>query len=140
MLNLSPQARKALLDSGFVQKITNSHVVFTAEFKTQAVKLNLEGLNPTDIFLSLGIDPGFFHHEMPKKSIGRWKKAYLANGEESFKEEKRGKSSSGRPKRKFDKNDVKALQERNAYLEAENFILKKLRALEEEYAKKKRSR
>ncbi len=140
MHNLAPKDHKALLDSGWVQKITGSHVVFTPDFKIKAVKLNLEGLSPSDIFSSLGVDPSLFHKELPKKSIGRWKKIYLKEGEAGFKDEKRGKGSSGRPKRKFDSSDLKSLQERIAHLEAENFILKKLRALEEEYAKKKRSK
>ena len=141
MHNFTSKAQKALMDSGWVQKITKSHVVFTPEFKIKAVQLNLEGFNPTDIFSSLGLNPAFFHEELPKKSISRWKKIYLENGEDSFREERRGKSSTGRPKRKFDKSDLKSMEERIAYLEAENFVLKKLRALEEEeFAKKKRSR
>lgn len=141
MHNLTPKAQKALLDSKWVQKITKSHVVFNSDFKVKAVQLNLEGLNPTDIFSSLGIDPALFHEELPKKSISRWKKIYLQEGEEGLKQERRGKQATGRPKRKFNKTDLKSMEERIAYLEAENFILKKLRALEEEeYAKKKRSR
>lgn len=141
MHNLTPKAQKALLDSGWVQKITKSHVVFTPEFKIKSVQLNLEGLNPSDIFASLGVDPAIFHEELPKKSISRWKKIYLENGEEGLKHEKRGKGATGRPKRKFDRTDLKSMEERIAYLEAENFILKKLRALEEEeYAKRKRTK
>lgn len=133
------KVRQALLKSDHVQKVTESHVVFTPDFKLKVIKLNLAGKNPSDIFLSLGIDPSFFLPEFPGKTVSRWKKIFERDGEEGLREEKRGKGASGRPKRKFDTNDISAFQERIALLEAENFILKKLQALEAEREKKKRS-
>lgn len=134
------KVKHALMKSGNVLKVTSSHVAFTADFKVKAVQLYLNGKSPTDIFASLGIDSAFFAPEFPKKTVARWKKIYEREGEAGLREEKRGKNSTGRPKSHFDHDDIKSLQQRVALLEAENFILKKLQALEAEREKKKRSR
>ncbi|MGE0207343.1 MAG: HTH domain-containing protein [Candidatus Babeliales bacterium] len=129
MENLSEADKKALLSSKYVSKITGSQILFTANFKIKAVELNLEGKSPPDIFLALGIDPGYFLSDYPKKSIYRWKKVYLEKGKEALKEETRGKKAKGRPKKKYDPNDMDSVMARLAYLEAENDFLKKLHAL-----------
>lgn len=140
MQKFPEKVKQALLRSGYVEKVTTSQVAFTAEFKIKAVKLSLEGKNSRDIFLSLGIDPIFFFPDFPKHSISRWKEIFERDGEEGLREEKRGKAATGRPKREYDPDSIKSLQERIALLEAENYILKKLQALETEREKKKRSR
>lgn len=134
------KVKQALMKSGCVQKVTSSHVVFTPEFKIKAIEMSLTGRSPVDIFLILGVDPSFFLPEFPKKCISRWKIIYDREGEEGLREEKRGKGAKGRPKRSYDPTDIKSLQEKIALLEAENYILKKLQALEAEHEKKKRSR
>lgn len=140
MQKFPDKVKHALMKTGHVQKITSSQVVFTPEFKIKALEMNLAGRNPFDIFLSLGVDPAFFLPEFPKKCISRWKSIYNREGEEGLREEKRGKGATGRPKRSYDPTDIKSLQEKIALLEAENYILKKLQALEAEHEKKKRSR
>lgn len=123
--------RKRLLSSPHVEKISDSHVVFSVRFKTLAVKKNLEGSNPSDIFNELGVDSSLFLPDFPRKSITRWKQIFFDEGVEGFEKEKRGKTASGRPKRKFT-----SLEEEVAYLREENALLKKLQALAEEYLKK----
>lgn len=137
MPKLSDNVHKSLLHHPFVEKITDTQVLFTAEFKIHAVKMNLKGQSPKDIFIEAGIDVSLFKEEFPKKSVSRWKKIYEDYGEDAFKHERRGLSSTGRPKTARNSNDVAELQERLAYLEAENFILKKLNALAAKSRKKK---
>lgn len=134
------KVKYALLKTGQVERVTADQVIFKADFKIKAVKMNLAGRSFSDTFLTLGIDPFFFLPDYPRKSITRWKKIFEEEGEDGLREERRGKNATGRPKRNFDPNDIKSLQEKIALLEAENFILKKLQALEAEHEKRKRSR
>lgn len=132
MGKLSDADRKFLLSSPFVEKITESHVVFTAKFKAKVIKMYFEGISPIDAFNNLGIDPSLFHPDFPKKSVARWKSIFFEYGYEGFEQENRGKGSTGRPKHpKFN-----SLEEEVAYLREENDFLKKLMALAEEYQKK----
>ncbi len=132
MGKFSETDKKTLLSSPYVEKITDSHVVFTIKFKTLAVQKFFEGNHPISIFNDLGINASLFLPDFPKKSIDRWKKVILTEGVDGFKNERRGRSATGRPKEpKF-----KSLDEEVAYLREENAFLKKLRALAEEYQKK----
>ena len=139
MTNFSEKDRKSLESNPLVQSVGPNQVQFTAKFKIKALKLHSEGLRPSDIFLKLGIDPNLFLKEYPKKCISRWKKIVDSYGVQGLKKERRGKGSTGRPK-KAELKTEKALLERIAYLEATVDFLKKLRALDEEPENKKRSR
>lgn len=140
MAKLSEADKKRLLLNRFVEKITNSHVTFTSEFKMKAVKASLDGKPPIQIFTDANLDVSLFLPEFPKKSIARWKKIYLEEGSEGFKTEKRGKGAKGRPKKSYDPNDLQSVLDRLAYLEVENEFLKKLHALAAESQKKKNTR
>lgn len=129
MEKFSESDRKFLLSNKYVSSVTKTHVTFTPNFKIKAVELNLKGKSPTDIFLTLGIDPSFFVPSYPKKSISRWKKLYLEEGRDALKKDRRGSTSKGRPRRKYDPDDIDSVMGRLAYLEAENDFLKKLHAL-----------
>lgn len=136
MGKLSESDQKLLLTNRFVEKITNSHVSFTSEFKILAVEQNLSGKSPSDIFREAGLDLSFFQDEFPKKSVSRWKKIYLDEGKAALKTENRGKGATGRPKKSYDPEDVDSMRERLAYLEMENDFLKKLHALVDSKEKK----
>lgn len=125
MGKLSESDRKRLLANKFVEKITNSHVSFTAEFKTQAVEKNLKGQSPISIFQSAGIDISLFDSEYPKKCLTRWKKIFIQEGSDGLTKEKRGKGATGRPKTQ----GFKTLEAELEYLRLENEFLKKLHAL-----------
>jgi transposase len=140
MPSFSLAAQKALSRNPNVQKVGSSQILFTGLFKIQAVKLNLRGKSPSDIFNDHGIDTALFLDDYPKKSVSRWRKIYEKLGEAGLLEERRGKGSKGRPKRKLDARDPEALLARIAYLEAENFIIKKLNALVAARERKKNSK
>ena len=132
MGKFSEADRKTLLSSPYVEKITDSHVVFTVKFKTLAIQKYCEGNNPSNIFNDFGIPTAVFLPNFPNKCIDRWKTIFLKEGVDGFSEEKRGKGSHGRPHSK----KFKSLEEEIAYLREENAFLKKLHALAEEYRKK----
>lgn len=136
MGELSDSDRKRLIKNKHVLKVTGERVVYTPEFKIHAVKENLKGRSPSEIFREAGIELSHFDEDYPKDTVKRWRNVHKARGEEGLRENLQGKKSTGRPKKVFNPDDLESLQERIAYLEAENDFLKKLRALEEEYIKK----
>lgn len=140
MSKFSTKVISELSKCKYVRKVSATQVLFTPDFKILAVKLNLEGLSPADIFNQHGINTALFLEDYPKKSVTRWKKIYLELGEAGLREERRGKGATGRPRRTFDGTDVESLLRRVADLEMENFVLKKLKALADSYEKKKGSK
>lgn len=124
---LSETTRKRLLSNRFVEKISNSNISYTSEFKILAVKANLEGKSPTEIFDEAGIDVGQFVKNYAVKTISRWKKIYQMEGKQGLVKEKRGKNATGRPKRK----EFSSVEAELEYLRLENEFLKKLHALAE---------
>ncbi len=139
MAIFSESDKKRLQSSPWIKKVTDNHISFTSEFKLKAVKLNLEGHFPVNIFKKFKIDISLVRPEYPAKCLERWKKLYFEKGECAFNKETRGKASKGRPKKEFDPNDNESLLKRLAYLEEENDFLKKLHALANA-AEKKNSR
>jgi len=140
MARFSEADKKRLHSNPYVEKISATHVSFTAEFKIKAVKERLEGKTPIQIFTEAGLDVSLFLQDLPKKSIDRWKKIYLKEGVKGFKIERRGKGAKGRPIKSYDPNDLDSVLDRLAYLEVENEFLKKLHALAAESQKKKSTR
>ena len=139
MPNFTDSDKKQLLSNPWIKKVTDEHIVFTPEFKLKAVKLNLKGHFPTNIFKLHKVDTSLMRPQYPAKCLERWKKSYLKKGEKAFIGETRGKGVKGKPKKKFDPTNNEALLERLAYLEEENDFLKKLHALADA-AEKKNSR
>ncbi len=129
---LSETVKKRLLSNRFVQKISNSNISYTSEFKILAVKANLEGKSPAEIFAEAGIDVGSFVRNYAVKTISRWKKIYQEEGKQGLIKEKRGTNSTGRPKAK----EFSSVEAELEYLRQENDFLKKLHAL----AKSKKTR
>ena len=122
---LPETVRKHLLSNRFVEKISNSNISYTSEFKIIAVKANLEGKSSTEIFKEAGIDVSPFVRNYAVKTISRWKKTYQEEGKQGLMKEKRGKNSTGRPKDK----EFSSFEAELEYLRLENEFLKKLHAL-----------
>lgn len=136
MALLSESDRKRLSKNPNILKISEDHVIFTSVFKIYAVKENLKGRSPAEIFREAGVELSHFGSTYPKDTLKRWRNIFKKCGDKGLKENRQGKKATGRPKKSFDLGDVKSMQERIAYLEAENEFLKKLRALEDQYRKK----
>lgn len=123
-----------------VVKVSERSITYSPAFKIQAVKENLAGKGPQQIFIEHGFDLSLLGRSYPKDTVKRWRKLYEKYGEEIFFKERRGKGSTGRPSTKelTPEQKLKKAEARIAYLEAENEFLKKLDELERQAMKKKR--
>lgn len=92
------QQRSKLLANRHVQDATEKTVTFVPEFKVSAVKLYLEGTHPNQIFKDAGLPLEYFEDDYCRNCIKRWVKKFKTEGEESLRNDDRGKNSSGRPK------------------------------------------
>ena len=131
--------RQVLERNSNVSSVSDRAIQYTAEFKLFAIKENLEGKGPVQIFTEAGFDLEMIGVKKAQSALARWRSTYTTFGESGFLEERRGKGSTGRPtskhlsaEKKLDKAEA-----RIKYLEAELELLKKLEALERQ-AKKKR--
>ena len=74
-------------------------------------------------------------------TLRNWERIYLEEGEIGFMEEKRGRKSTGRPRKKpLDKNVEEDLIAENQRLRMENECLKKLNALVQERIERERKK
>ncbi len=127
-MRILPEAIKnRLLSNQFIEKISNSNISYTSEFKIQAIKAHLKGKSPAEIFDEAGIDVSPFVKNYAVKTISRWKKIYLKDGKHGLVKEQRGKNATGRPKSK----EFSSVEAELEYLRLENEFLKKLHALAE---------
>ncbi|TQR16347.1 IS3 family transposase [Psychrobacillus vulpis] len=111
-----------------VASVSDRAIQYTPEFKINAVKENLAGKGPTQIFIENGFDLEMIGPKKAKSSLNRWRNTFNQYGENGFLEERRGKGSTGRPSTNnlsADKKLEKA-EARIRYLEAEIELLKKL--------------
>lgn len=136
MANLSEADRKRLKKNPNVSKVTAKNVTYTSAFKVNAVQRYFSGDTYETIFSDAGINLSLFEDQYARKAVERWRKIFAKSGAEGFEKERRGIGATGRPKGKM----FKSIEAEVAYLRAENDFLKKLRALEATYLKKKNSR
>ena len=131
------QERKLLENNKNIKKVTGSNILFTAKFKREAIEKYRLGHCPRDIFIEAGIDVSKFDKHYARKSISRWEDVLERDGAKALSEERRGRGSTGRPKKS---KTFKSEKEELAYLREENDFLKKLHALAEKSQKKRNSR
>jgi transposase len=131
---------KQLENNPNVRKASERSIQYQAEFKIKAVQENLKGKGPLQIFMENGFDLEMTGKEKAKSSLKRWRKTYQQFGEDGFYTERRGKKSTGRPRKIKETADqkLKKAEARIAFLEAELEFLKKLDELERQAMKKKR--
>ena len=112
---------KELLESNpNIQAVLSNQVLYTKEFKENAIIEYESGKSANQIFQEAGIDTSILskQYDYASKTISKWR---LANRE---------KINIHYPKKKKRKKSAyQKLLERNEYLEAENEFLKKLSAL-----------
>lgn len=92
----------------------------------------------------LSLHTAALKYDLPKHTVHRWLKAYRARGEAGLVRkrpqnsrtneiaEEKLKAKEKRLQEKADLTELEKLRRRNAYLEAENALLKKVKALVEE--------
>ena len=129
MHELTKHQREILLKNPNIKKITTKHVVFTSEFKIQAVESHYQGMLADEIFKKAGIRLDFFKKYYATYCIKKWKVKYKKTGKFSFHNDERGKSlGRGRPK----KLDNLSYEELRAIVDIQKEVieeLKKKRAL-----------
>jgi transposase len=133
------QQRRILEKNPNVSSVSDRAIQYTAEFKIRAVKENLAGKGPVQIFIEADFDLDMIGKKKAQSSLERWRATYNKYGEAGFLEERRGKGSTGRPtsKQLSTEKKLEKAEARIKYLEAELELLKKLEALERQ-AKKRR--
>ncbi|WP_230131452.1 IS3 family transposase [Bacillus sp. CECT 9360] len=112
-----------------VDHVSERSISYTSDFKLKAVKENLNGKSPTQIFIEHDFDLKVIGSTKPKECLRRWRKTFKEFGEEGFTTERRGKASTGRPSSTplSVEANLKKAEARIKYLEAELGILKKVR-------------
>jgi len=126
-----------LLANENVAKCSPKSITYKKEFKIWAVKKYLkEGFSPSMIFKGAGFDLNIIGRNKPKWCLSCWRKIYSDKGEKELLKENRGSGRGGGrpPKMKFknDKEKIKYLEAKIAYMDAENDFLAKLRGLKRE--------
>ncbi|WAC06773.1 MAG: hypothetical protein OS130_10995 [Thermodesulfobacteriota bacterium] len=118
-----------LLKNENVLQCSEKTITYSTDFKIRAVgEHQKQYLTPKEIFRKAGFDLEVLGEERPRKCLEQWSRAYRLKGIEGLADN-RGKLG-GRPKVKglTDKDKIKRLEAKVAYLQAENDFLAKLRA------------
>ena len=121
---------KDLLENPNVENCGERSIGYSRKFKLAAVKQWQAGVSPRQIFVQAGFNLRIIGEGKPKDCLSRWRKIFKKSGEEGLRIDGRGRSKSGgRPKSNWsnDKEKIKYLETKIAYLKAENRFLAKLR-------------
>lgn len=113
-----------------MKNITAKGITYTDEFKKIFIEENLAGALPRDIFEKHDLHIEFLGIKRVKAAASRWRKQYTLGGINRLQDTR--KLNNGRPTTKnlSLEEKYKKLQEKIAFLEAENEFLKKLDQLE----------
>lgn len=123
---------KELVNNKNVSKCSAKSITYSKKFKIWAVrKYYEEGYSPSIIFQEAGFNLDVIGKKKPKECLRRWKAIYNSEGEEGLNKESRGRNGGRKPKIQFkdDKEKIKYLEAKIAYMDAENDFLAKLRGL-----------
>ena len=116
---LSQEQKDSLLKSNYIEKVGNSVVKYSNEFKIVALKQYRQGLSPVEIFTDAKIDVRIIGSKNAFNLIKKWMKEQQKSQNKDFKNLSLEKQ-------------LQQAQEKILYLEEELDFRKKLQALEEE--------
>ena len=113
-----------------VKKVSNKGITYTDEFKKIFIEENLSGSLPRNIFENYRLSVEILGIKRIESSGKRWRKQYKNLGIVGLQDTR--KKNNGRPitKNLSIEEKYKKLEEKIAFLEAENQFLKKLDQLE----------
>ena len=119
---------KELLLNPNVLRCSQKSITYSHGFKAAAIKQWQAGLPPHEIFDQAGFRIDVIGNETPRTCLKSWRKVYKEKGIQGLSEETRGRAG-GRTITKWhnDKEKIKYLEAKVAYLKAENDFLAKLR-------------
>ena len=107
-----------LKNNSNVRNCTSKHIVFSKEFKLQAIKLANEYISAKEIFKQFWFPEYIINSDVPSNSLARWKilsKKWIVE------------ETKWRPKKEKNLDFSKmSLEEQNEYLRTENQYLKEL--------------
>ena len=107
--SLTEEQIQELLNSKYVEKVFNSRIVYTNEFKNLALMQYRNGLPPVEIFLNAGLNLELIGRKNAVNLILKWANEGIKTDNQISLEKQ-----------------LEYLQAENAYLKAENEYLKKL--------------
>lgn len=109
------------------KKVTYKQIQYTTEFKEQSIALHNTGESAEQIFIAAGFDILIFPSKYCQKMLKQWKRQIRISGSQALKSKPKG-----RPKKEVRTDGILTYEElefKIAYLEEENRLLKKLKAL-----------
>ncbi len=121
-----------LLKNKHVDRCSPKSITYNNKFKVDAVKKYYQqGYSPSMTFKEAGFDLNLITPDKAKNCLHRWRRIYSHKGEAGLIKENRG-GRGGRPRSRHDndKEKIKYLETKLAYLEEENKLLKKIKKLE----------
>ncbi len=131
-MKLNQKVLKALSGNRWVERVTESQIIYTYKFKIEAVEEYLRGGSPEEIFRACDIPTELLKKNYARDCLKRWIKQYKEQGLSALKEDKRGTSKGpgkGRP-RKLDRTLTYEELEAIVQIQTEVIeVLKKRRAL-----------
>lgn len=136
-----PEARARISQNKNVLRVGATQITYSPDFKVEAVRANLvEGKPPHLIFVDAGFDLDLIGRETPTGCLKRWRAVFKQYGEQGLRNDQRGKGSTGRPlERELTVEDkLRRAEARVKFLERENELLKKFRALERTWSTDRR--
>lgn len=119
-----------MLKNENILRCSEKSITYHKDFKIRAVKqYQSDGLSAVQIFKDAGFNVDIIGRETPKNCLGDWCKIFKVKGIDGLSKEQRG--GPGRRhsvKNLTDKERIQELENRVAYLKAENDFLAKIRA------------
>ena len=107
--SLTEKEINELLKSKFIEKVFKNRIFYTNEFKIIALEQYRNGLPPVEIFINAGINLNLVGRKNAVNLILKWSKEGVKTSEQISLEQQ-----------------IEELKAQNAYLKAENDLLKKL--------------
>ncbi len=127
MIKLSKKEIQSLTSHKYVEKVTDSRVTFTPQFKIKSVKSYFKGKSSRIIFNEAGFTSDYFSNKFVSSCLYPWRKSFNENGEKGLTQDNRGRKAIHSTD--YINMNIEDLLERVEYLEQENDFLKKLKAL-----------
>lgn len=134
----SAEDRARISENRNVLKVSETTITYCPDFKVMAVQANLfEDKTPIQIFEDAGFDLDLIGRQIPKRCLERWRTIFTQRGEEALRDDQRGKNSAELPLEGelTAEEKLRRAEARVRYLEEENKLLKKFRAIERSWLK-----